>query len=234
VQLDCDWTPSLHLNDAALNVAVKVRESIKRGEPILEYTHKSANNNNLTSSLPNSLLDEVSQDFNKASHAISGFFADLKTRASHVADELDQAVIGSANTSTGMTSVDERSKKGFKFLKSTKKTKEDEEPLKVIITEENVQMGDSIDLAEAPWNQALGMYPCKAIRRPHFMSTAMALVGDNGEENTKVRKHSVLTTALRSGNSNEYDPYYAHGDCSIPDNYLNLHAGGLREVCVCV
>jgi hypothetical protein len=223
VQLDCDWTPSLHLNDAALNVAVKVRESIKRGEPILEYTHKSANNNNLTSSLPNSLLDEVSQDFNKASHAISGFFADLKTRASHVADELDQAVIGSTNT-TEMTSVDERSKKGFKFRKGIKKKKEDEELLKIIITEENVQMGDSIDLAEAPWNQALGMYPCKAIRRPHFMSTAMALVGDNEEEKTKV------TAAGLSGAGSIFKSFTNSAKSLVEESFLMLTNNLIMEI----
>jgi hypothetical protein len=33
VDIDCDWTPSLHLSDAIMNVALKIRESVKRGEP---------------------------------------------------------------------------------------------------------------------------------------------------------------------------------------------------------
>lgn len=225
VQLDCDWTPSLHLNDAALNVAVKVRESIKRGEPILEYTPKVVNS--LTSPLTNSLLDEVSQDFNKASHAISGFFADLKTKASHVADELDQAVIGS--TTNDIVSTEERTKKGFKFRSKGTKQRKEEEPMK--ITEENVQMGDSIDLAEAPWNHALGMYPCKAIRRPNFMSTAMKVAGDDDLESSKVRNNYITTISNSSLTRNDCDPHI-YGDCVIPDNYLHLHAGGLREVCI--
>ena len=36
IQIDCDWTPSLHLNDAVLNIALKVRESVKRGELCLK------------------------------------------------------------------------------------------------------------------------------------------------------------------------------------------------------
>ena len=33
VPMDIDWTPSLHLTDAIMNVALKVKESIKQGEP---------------------------------------------------------------------------------------------------------------------------------------------------------------------------------------------------------
>lgn len=33
IDLDCDWTPSLHLSDAILNVALKIRESVRRGDP---------------------------------------------------------------------------------------------------------------------------------------------------------------------------------------------------------
>lgn len=221
VLLDCDWTPSLHLNDAALNVAVKIKESIKRGEPILEFTKKSAGS--FTASLPNSLLDEVSQDFNKASHAISGFFSDLKTKASHIADELDQAVVGPSRDES--VSTEEKStRKGFKFRKGTKLRK-DEEPLKVV-TEENVEMGDSIYLSESPWDHALGMYPCKAIRRPTFMSTAMEASGHMDDQSTKVRNND--TTSLSDSDNDSYN----YGDCAMPDNYLHLHAGGLREVCV--
>ena len=33
VDIDCDWTPSLHLSDAVLNVGLKVKESILQQEP---------------------------------------------------------------------------------------------------------------------------------------------------------------------------------------------------------
>lgn len=33
IDIDCDWTPSLHLSDAIMNVALKIRECIRRGEP---------------------------------------------------------------------------------------------------------------------------------------------------------------------------------------------------------
>ena len=35
------------------------------------------------------------------------------------------------------------------------------------------EIGDEIDLSEDPWNQCIGMYSCKAIRRPEFVELAM-------------------------------------------------------------
>jgi len=49
IEVDCDWTPSLHLADAALNVALKIRESIRRGDPFLEVV--KVEDNSLVASL---------------------------------------------------------------------------------------------------------------------------------------------------------------------------------------
>ena len=35
-------------------------------------------------------------------------------------------------------------------------------------------IGDEIDLSEEPWNQCIGMYSCKAIKRPAFVDAAIA------------------------------------------------------------
>lgn len=35
-------------------------------------------------------------------------------------------------------------------------------------------IGEEIDLSEDPWNQCIGMYSCKAIRRPEFVEAAIA------------------------------------------------------------
>ncbi|EJK47844.1 hypothetical protein THAOC_33412 [Thalassiosira oceanica] len=34
IDIDLDWTPSIHLSDAVMNVALKIRECVKRGEPL--------------------------------------------------------------------------------------------------------------------------------------------------------------------------------------------------------
>jgi hypothetical protein len=165
-------------------------------------------------------LDEVSQDFNKASHAISGFFSDLKTKASHIADELDQAVVGPSRDESDP--AEEKSRKGFKFRKGTKLRK-DEEPLKVV-TEENVNMGDSIDLAESPWNHALGMYPCKAIRRPNFMSTAMEVNGHMDDESTKV------TAAGLSGAGSIFRSFTKSAKSLVEESFLMLTNNLIMEI----
>jgi hypothetical protein len=48
VDIDCDWTPSLHLSDAVLNVGLKVKESVLQHEPF----HK-------TEQVPVDPVDEV-------------------------------------------------------------------------------------------------------------------------------------------------------------------------------
>lgn len=72
IDIDIDWTPSLHLNDAAQNIALKVRESVKREEPYFKLEIRNSSDN-LTSS------------------KVSAFFTSLKSKAAAVVDEFDQA-----------------------------------------------------------------------------------------------------------------------------------------------
>uniref|UniRef100_A0A7S2R227 Uncharacterized protein n=1 Tax=Eucampia antarctica TaxID=49252 RepID=A0A7S2R227_9STRA len=82
IAIDCDWTPSLHLNDAAQNIALKVRESIKRGEPFFKLAMETASENLVSSS------------------KVSAFFTSLKTKAAAVVDELDQAAAPKVKSKT--------------------------------------------------------------------------------------------------------------------------------------
>ena len=214
--IDCDWTPSLHLNDAALNIALKIRESIKRSEPCLKIVGNASENQE------DDLLQEVRKDISKAGAKVSSFLSDLKSKASAVAEELDHAVGSGASGSSAEavnTSPPKAKRKVLKFPRKEKARK----PESKIVTLENIAMGDEIDLATEPWNTAVGMYPCNAIRRPAFVASAMEASGQNNRE--KVRafvngeggSEAVVTT---SG----YDQ-----QCSA-DNYMMLHSGGLREV----
>lgn len=120
IQMSCDWTPSLHLNDAAMDIALKVRESIKRGEPCLKVVQRDVN-------LQGDLLDEVKADISKAGAKVSSFFSDLKIRASAVAEELDHAV-GSGSTAeaaSGGATLDEGGPRRLKkiSLKISRKEK---------------------------------------------------------------------------------------------------------------
>jgi len=220
IQIDCDWTPSLHLNDAAMNISLKVRESIKRGEPCLKVVKRDFN-------FEGDLLDEVKADFSKAGAKVSSFFSDLKTRASAVAEELDNAV-GSSSTAAAVSrdasSIQEEPRIRKKMtLKLPKKETAEKAPAK-IVTAQNIEIGDEIDLADHPWNKAVGLYPCKAIRRPDFIVAAMEASGQNKPE--KVRKYEeteCVDDAIVAVGA------YGHQQCSV-DNYLMLHSGGMREV----
>lgn len=146
IDIDCDWTPSLHLNDAVLNIALKVREGIKRGEPCFKVEP-------FTNLLANSV--------NESSQKVANFFANLRTKASEVADELDAAM------------VSEKPKKlAFRRIKAEVK------PPRKEVTASNIEVGDIIDLSQAPWSSAVGMYPIKAIRRPDFMVASLASLDD--------------------------------------------------------
>lgn len=220
IHIDCDWTPSLHLNDAAMDVALKVRESIKRGEPCMKVVQKN------TQLFDADLLDEVKADMSKAGAKVSSFFSDLKNRASAVADELDHAV-GSNSTAAAAShtavpvTLDEgepRRRKKMSF-KIPKKEMAERSPTK-IVTVENIEIGDEIDLADDPWNKAVGLYPSKAIRRPDFVTAAIEIAGQN--KPVKVSDYDEDDDVVAVG-------AYGHQQCS-PDTYLMLHAGGMSEV----
>lgn len=239
---DCDWTPSLHLNDALLHMALLIRESIQRKESsILKVKHKQSILGNITtntteSMIGNSLLDEVAQDWNKASHKISGFFSNLKQKAAHFAEELDSTfenhVIpsegGGGSTSMGTTT----SASTQSFSSSLRPS-----PL---ITEEDVTMGDTIDLSEAPWNHAVGMYPCKVIHRPRFLTIAMKTKRslEDYQDDHNNNQVSTLSDLQKEEDVDHHEyrrvesieSYHPYADCIRPDQYLQLHSGGWREV----
>jgi len=167
IQIDCDWTPSLHLNDAALNIALKVKESIKRGEPCLKVVRKERDE---------SIMDEVAADFSAGATKVASFFSDLKTKASAVAEELDHAVGNNNANSEGNREKTSMKRPNFKPKRFRKKDQNTEDVETKVVTAENVAIGDEINLAMNPWNAAVGLYPCNAIRRPEFVVQSMSVV----------------------------------------------------------
>ena len=156
IAIDCDWTPSLHLNDAALNIALKIRESIKRREPFFKLVSEPPVGTTASSS--------------SSSSKMSAFFTSLKSKAAAVVDELDQAAAPKVKSKT-------RSSKSKKQTTTTTKKKSSK-------SSGQVEIGDIIDLSAEPWSRCAGMYSCKAIRRPEFIEAAMANAAS--EEKNKV------------------------------------------------
>ena len=47
-------------------------------------------------------------------------------------------------------------------------------------------VGDEIDLSDHPWNKCIGMYSCKAIKRPAFVEALMENSSSNKKEVSEV------------------------------------------------
>lgn len=157
IQIDCDWTPSLHLNDAALNIALKVRESVKRGELCLKVER-----------------DHPSTEANFDAK-VSSFFSSLKSKATAIVEEVDNKLDVAMRENPRLQ----------------RKKELNQQTVEKIVTEENVEIGDVIDLSQRPWNAAVGMYPCRAIRRPAFVEEAMQAV------NMKINNNKVAGSGFK-------------------------------------
>mmetsp|Transcript_30212 Transcript_30212/g.49915 ORF Transcript_30212/g.49915 Transcript_30212/m.49915 type:complete len:614 (+) Transcript_30212:124-1965(+) len=53
IDIDCDWTPSLHLTDAVLNIGLKIKESVLQGEPFFPAKDDAPN--------PDGVVDDLVQ-----------------------------------------------------------------------------------------------------------------------------------------------------------------------------
>ncbi len=193
IQIDCDWTPSLHLNDAALNIALKVRESVRRGEACLRV--------------------ETSKIFGAEENAfdakVSSFFTSLKSKASALVEEVDNKLDVAMREKPRLLNR--------RREKLQQQQQQQESGASKVVTEENVENGDVIDLSQKPWNEAVGMYPCRAIRRPAFIEAAIKAASD--KSNSRKVSDDV--------EDEDVIPYGV-------GNYLQLQAGSVFQVGVCL
>jgi hypothetical protein len=208
LQIDCDWTPSLHLNDAALNIALKVRESVRRGEGCLKLEQDVAK----------------AEEDDSFDTKVSSFFSSLKTRATAIVEEVDSKIdVAMREKPSVLKKMKEKAsvvkeKASAAKDKAKANAKAAPTPTKVV-TEENVKIGDLIDLSQSPWNNAVGMYPCRAIRRPDFVEEAMK----------RAEKSNTTKVSEDYDMNNNYD----EDENEIPhwsQNYLQLQAGSVFQV----
>lgn len=191
MDIDCDWTPSLHLRDAALNVALKLREGIKRNEPIYKNDEDEFR----------MMGEALSQGVSQGTQKMKSFFLSVRDKAAAVADELDKAV--AAERADKEERLIKQQQQKQVVMRKTKllaaKKKKDlaaAEMSSKVVDGSNVQIGDEINLAMNPWNKAVGMHSCKAIRRPGFVDTAikLAAVDGGGKSSNEVAGAGVLAT----------------------------------------
>uniref|UniRef100_A0A6U6DAN8 Uncharacterized protein n=1 Tax=Odontella aurita TaxID=265563 RepID=A0A6U6DAN8_9STRA len=181
VDIDLDWTPSLHLNDAVLHVALRVRESIRRGEPFSRAASEEEEGKD-------DIRDKVDESVQVAKERLGNFWGSFKANANKMAAAIDDAVAPrpSPHSSTAggaaaaaapevaraSLSTAAAARAPGAFAGNTAKTKRETGP-KTSGRTSSVAIGDDLQLAEAPWNVCSGMYTCKAIRRPVFMEDTM-------------------------------------------------------------
>lgn len=202
VDIDLDWTPSIHLSDAVTNVALKIRECVKRGEPLHPAKREESEEGD-EDGLSGSILREAREaresimETKKAMGAMfSSGLTSLSAKGSSIAAK-SQSARGSV--SKGFLSLGESLAKLGEDIVEEVAPKE-EAGQKEVDPKEEVKrvvkpipdIGDEIDLSEEPWNRCTGMYSCKAIKRPAFVEDAIF----NAQKNQKDAKESSSASSM--------------------------------------
>ena len=72
---------------------------------------------------------------------------------------------------------------------------------------ENVRIGDEINLLEEPWVDAQGVYACKAVRRPAFVTDAMALAEEKADQQSFTSPTAMFRSFTKSARNVLQDSY---------------------------
>ncbi len=192
IQIDLDWTPSIHLSDAATNVALKIRECVKRGEPLHpanrdEYIEEGGFSVSILRE-----AREAKETLLETKKAVASIFSSglssLTAKGSSIAAKGQSASKSMSKGFFGLgESLSSYGEGGINSTLAEDDSKEDasreaaappqEEAVKVVKVVPDI--GDEIDLSDEPWNQCIGMYSCKAIKRPAFIEDAIVEASKN-------------------------------------------------------
>jgi hypothetical protein len=171
-----DWTPSLHLTDALLNVSLKIKECISQGEPFHPGIVEKAKPD-----------ISVGAMMNQAKKLGTTFSQSLRGAAA--------AAGTAAAAATGATAGSgDKQKKNRLSLGRKKKQRPKATP-------GEVRIGDEINMLETPWVDCQGVYSCKAIRRSKFVEEAMAVAAQQmkTEPEQQVSRSSLLGEDVDQG-----------------------------------
>lgn len=145
IDVEMDWTPSLHLTDAILNVSLKIKECLSQNEPF----HAAVSQTKASS---------------KAEQAVNEAMIKAKSLGANFGASLRNLAEKSKKTSGDKPKMSAR-------LSGLRKKKQQRPKA----TAAQVSIGDEINMLEDPWVDCQGVYSCKAIRRPKFAEDAMAV-----------------------------------------------------------
>lgn len=207
MNIDCDWTPSLHIRDAALNVALKLREGIRKNEPIHKDDDENENDDMRV------MGEVLSQGVSQGTQKMKSFFQSVKDKAVAVADELDKAVI--AEKEDRLRKQTAMKKDGGKKPNSVGKGK--------VVDGSNVEIGDVINLAMSPWCHAVGMHSCKAIRRPQFVESALKFANAN-------KKGKEVAGSGVSATGSFFQTFRQNAKALVEESFLMLTPDHILEI----
>jgi len=194
VAIDLDWTPSIHLSDAATNVALKVRECVRIGEPL----HAARREERIEEdSLSGSLLREAreaKETLLETKKAMASMFSSglssLSTKGSSAGKSMSKSLFSLGESLSSYAEGGSRSNQVEDDAKDDATREEAPPPEKEVakVTKDVPDIGDEINLSDEPWNHCIGMYSCKAIKRPAFVEDAIAEASKAVKE---VRDHVI-------------------------------------------
>lgn len=217
MDIDCDWTPSLHLRDAALNVALKLKESIKRNEPIYRNDEDEFR----------MMGEALSQGVSQGTQKVKSFFLSVRDKAAAVADELDKAVAAErAEKEERVMRQLQQKQEMVKKNRALAAKNNNVAPGGKVVDSNNVEIGDVINLAINPWNQAIGMHSCKAIRRPEFVEAAIKLAAADG--NGRNRKEVAGSGVSATGSF--FQTFRQNAKSLVEESFLMLTPNHIIEI----
>lgn len=206
IDIEMDWTPSLHLTDAILNVALKLKECLSQGEAV----HPSTAVEMPTVVAPKA--DVVGDVVNRAKKLGSSFGLSLRN------------LTESSNKSN--SSEGEKSKRSSR-LGLTRKNKAKKQP-RPKANHSEVRIGDEINMLEAPWVNCQ-VYSCKAVRRPQFVDEAIALAVPN-EEKTEDKESTQVANAGFAGAGAMFRSFTNSARCVLEESFLMITENHIIEL----
>jgi len=182
VGIEMDWTPSLHLTDALLNIGLKIKECLSQNEPF----HPEVPDHTST--------DTMKEMMNAA-----------KKLSASVGASVSESIRGFGSASPSKSEPEEgKKKKGIRIPSLLRGGKKKDKKEKAKVEEKaapkgkspsEVRIGDEINMLESPWVDCRGVYSCKPIRRPAFAKKAV----EQAEKKRKAKEASDSPKAANAG-----------------------------------
>lgn len=201
IGIEMDWTPSLHLTDAILNVSLQLKECFSQGESVHSSPKESL------ASMEASNTDVVGDVMNRAKNLGSSFGLSLRNITSTAADT-------AANASSRLS-----------LRKKVRKPKK----LKPKANHSEVRIGDEINLLEAPWVDCMGVYSCKVIRQPTFVKEAIELAAPEGRK-TNDNESSEVANAGFAGAGALFRSFATSARGVLEESFLMITESHIIEI----